>query len=50
MMLLPSRRPLPLRGLEWSFEQLEHDPEAAIEVTPEERNLDLAKESFELLE
>jgi len=34
-MLLPSRRMLPLRGLEWSFEHLEQDPEKAMETINE---------------
>jgi hypothetical protein len=48
--LLPSCRALPLRGLEWSFEQIESDPEAAIEVTPEDRDLELAEMSFDLIQ
>jgi len=48
-MLLPSRRRLPLRGLEWSFEQLEDDPEISVELSNEMRNTELAEQSFKII-
>jgi hypothetical protein len=48
-MLLPSLRALPLRGLEWSFESLEDDPESAVEMSTVEREKDLVEQSFELV-
>ena len=49
MMVMPSLRPLPFRGLEWSFERLDSDPESQIEVNQQERTKEISKNAYDLI-
>ena len=49
MVLVPSKRKLPFRGLEWSFDVLDLDPECSIEISHALKTQESAEDSFELL-